>query len=231
MTVSSNYSAYSSNSTSSVSSASQKGKPDFEKMAQELLSSLDTDKSGSIDKAEFSAAAQALASSSSNNTTSSSSATDVFNTLDTNSDGSMSTEELVASLKNMKPPATQKGQDGGMPPPPSGGMPPPSDSSSTSKSSSSSEFVDIRFKEEQASWGFPFMKQIPLNELPDRLNELDKNKTIVTVCPHYDRAEIARLYLTLKEYKSRYLNDGLLGLADYLRGDEAKEFIVETSKK
>jgi hypothetical protein len=36
MTVSSNYSAYSSNSTSSVSSASQKGKPDFEKMAQEL---------------------------------------------------------------------------------------------------------------------------------------------------------------------------------------------------
>jgi rhodanese-related sulfurtransferase len=93
------------------------------------------------------------------------------------------------------------------------------------------EFVDIRFKEEQASWSFPFMKQIPLNELPDRLNELDKNKTIITVCPHYDRAEIARLYLTLKGYKSRYLNDGLLGLADYLRGDEAKEFIMETKKK
>jgi len=93
------------------------------------------------------------------------------------------------------------------------------------------EFVDIRFREEQASWGFPFMKQIPLNELPDRLNELDKNKTIVTVCPHYDRAEMARIYLTLKGYKSRYLNDGLLGLADYLRGDEAKEFIEETKKK
>ena len=93
------------------------------------------------------------------------------------------------------------------------------------------EFVDIRFREEQASWSFPFMKKIPLNELPNRLNELDKNKTIVTVCPHYDRAEIARLYLTLKGYKSRYLNDGLLGLADYLRGDEAKEFIEETKKK
>ncbi|MDD5160771.1 MAG: rhodanese-like domain-containing protein [Sulfuricurvum sp.] len=93
------------------------------------------------------------------------------------------------------------------------------------------EFVDIRFKEEQSSWGFPFMKQIPLNELPDRLNELDKNKTIVTVCPHYDRAEMARLYLTLKGYKSRYLTDGLLGLADYLRGDEAKEFIDEMKKK
>lgn len=93
------------------------------------------------------------------------------------------------------------------------------------------EFVDIRFREEQAVWSFPFMKKIPLNELPDRLDELDKNKTIVTVCPHYDRAEMARIYLTLKGYKSRYLNDGLLGLADYLRGDEAKEFIKETKKR
>lgn len=87
------------------------------------------------------------------------------------------------------------------------------------------EFVDIRFREEQAVWSFPFMKKIPLNELPNRLNELDKNKTIVTVCPHYDRAEMARIYLTLKGYKSRYLTDGLLGLAGYLRGDEAKEFV------
>ncbi len=93
------------------------------------------------------------------------------------------------------------------------------------------EFVDIRFREEQAVWSFPFMKKIPLNELPNRLNELDKNKTIVTVCPHYDRAELARIYLTLKGYKSRYLTDGLIGLAGYLRGDEAKEFVEEMKKK
>ncbi|KFN39748.1 MAG: sulfurtransferase [Sulfuricurvum sp. MLSB] len=93
------------------------------------------------------------------------------------------------------------------------------------------EFVDIRFKEEQAVWSFPFMKKIPLNELPNRLNELDKNKTIVTVCPHYDRAEMARIYLTLKGYKSRYLTDGMIGLAGYLRGDEAKEFVEETKEK
>ncbi len=92
------------------------------------------------------------------------------------------------------------------------------------------EFVDIRFREEQAVWSFPFMKHIPLNELPNRLSELDKNKTIITVCPHYDRAEMARIYLTLKGYKSRYLTDGLLGLAGYLRGDEAKEFVEETSQ-
>lgn len=93
------------------------------------------------------------------------------------------------------------------------------------------EFVDIRFKEEQAVWSFPFMKKIPLNELPSRLGELDNTKTIITVCPHYDRAEIARLYLTMKGYKSRYLTDGLLGLAGYLRGDEAKKIFVETKKK
>ncbi|MDD2781533.1 rhodanese-like domain-containing protein [Sulfuricurvum sp.] len=92
-------------------------------------------------------------------------------------------------------------------------------------------FIDIRFHEENALWNFPFMKSIPLNELPARLGEIDKSKTIITVCPHYDRAEIARLYLTMKGYKSRYLTDGLLGLAGYLRGDVAKETYEELEKK
>jgi rhodanese-related sulfurtransferase len=91
-------------------------------------------------------------------------------------------------------------------------------------------FIDIRFKEENALWNFPFMKSIPLNELPARIGEIDKSKTVITVCPHYDRAEIARLYLTMKGYKSRYLTDGLLGLAGYLRGDIAKEMYGEIRK-
>lgn len=87
------------------------------------------------------------------------------------------------------------------------------------------EIVDIRFKEEQEAWGVGFAKQIPLPELPSRLGELDKDKIIVTICPHYDRAEIARLYLTMNGFKSKYLTDGMLGLVDYLRGDKAKDFI------
>jgi len=75
------------------------------------------------------------------------------------------------------------------------------------------------------AWRFGFIKNIPLNELPDRLKELAKGKLIVTVCPHCDRAEIARTYLTLQGYRSRYLVEGLLGLAEYLRGDRAKSFI------
>jgi rhodanese-related sulfurtransferase len=87
------------------------------------------------------------------------------------------------------------------------------------------QIIDIRFREEYQAWRFGFIKSIPLNELPNRLKELDKSKIIVTVCPHYDRAEIARTYLTLQGYQSKYLVEGLLGLADYLRGDRAKTFI------
>lgn len=87
------------------------------------------------------------------------------------------------------------------------------------------QIIDIRFPEEVKAWSMGFTTNIPLNELPQRLNELDKNKLIVTVCPHYDRASMARHFLTLNGFNSKYLTDGLLGLADYLRGDKVKELI------
>ena len=92
------------------------------------------------------------------------------------------------------------------------------------------QLVDIRFKEEYEAWHMPASINIPLNELSKRLNELDKSKVIVTACPHKDRAIMARTFLKLKGYKTRYLKDGLIGLADYLRGDSAREFIQEYSK-
>ena len=64
------------------------------------------------------------------------------------------------------------------------------------------QVIDIRFPEEYQAYSFSFIKNIPLNELPARLGELDNTKIIVTICPHYDRAEIARTYLTLKGYRS-----------------------------
>jgi len=93
------------------------------------------------------------------------------------------------------------------------------------------ELIDIRFPEEVEAWKVGFAKNIPLNELPDRITELDKNKIIVTVCPHYDRASIARHYLTLIGFNSKYLVEGLLGLDEYLRGDKAKEFILSIKKQ
>ena len=87
------------------------------------------------------------------------------------------------------------------------------------------QLIDIRFHEEYAAWRVGIGQHIPLNELPDRLDELDADKTIVTMCPHYDRAEIARLFLTLKGYHARYLTDGMLGIADHLRGDKARDYV------
>ncbi len=84
--------------------------------------------------------------------------------------------------------------------------------------------VDIRYKEEQQTWGPSFALQIPMNELPDRLDELPKDKIIVTACPHKDRAIIAMTYLRSKGIPARYLTDGLIGLAENLRGDSALYF-------
>jgi rhodanese-related sulfurtransferase len=84
------------------------------------------------------------------------------------------------------------------------------------------QLIDIRFKEETAAWRMGFGSHIPLNELPSRLDELDKDKVIVTACPHKDRAILAMAYLRTKGYNSKYLVDGLLGLAEFLRGDTAR---------
>jgi soluble cytochrome b562 len=66
---------------------------------------------------------------------------------------------------------------------------------------------------------------IPLNELPARLDEIDKTKIVVTACPHKDRATIAMVYLRSRGIPAKYLTDGLIGLAENLRGDNAKNFI------
>lgn len=87
--------------------------------------------------------------------------------------------------------------------------------------------VDIRFTEEQQAWSVGFGLKIPMNELPKRLEELPKDKIIITACPLKDRAIIAMLYLRTQGFQASYLTDGLLGLADYLRGDNARYFMED----
>lgn len=87
------------------------------------------------------------------------------------------------------------------------------------------QLIDIRFTEEYAAWHLGFGLHIPLDALPDQLHQLDRSKVIVTLCPHYDRAEIARLFLTLEGFHARYLNEGMLGLVDALRGGKARDLM------
>lgn len=67
-------------------------------MAQQFMSTMDTNKSGTIDKAEFSQAAQALAKSASN-TSSSSSIDAAFGKIDSNGDGQISSDEFMSAMK------------------------------------------------------------------------------------------------------------------------------------
>jgi len=77
--------------------ASQGVSADFSAIAQQLMSTMDTNKSGSIDKAEFSQAAQALAKNANNS--SSSSVDTAFAKIDANGDGSISSDEMMNAMK------------------------------------------------------------------------------------------------------------------------------------
>ncbi|MDZ7802699.1 rhodanese-like domain-containing protein [Thiohalophilus sp.] len=87
------------------------------------------------------------------------------------------------------------------------------------------QLIDIRFREENATWKVNPSLSIPLNELPQRLNEIDKSKIVVTACPHKDRAAIAMVYLRSKGIPARYLTDGLIGMMENLRGDNARDLV------
>lgn len=55
--------------------------------------------------------------------------------------------------------------------------------------------LDLRSKEEAELIGLSFALNIPIEELPDRLDELPKDKTIATFCASSVRAVMAFVYL------------------------------------
>jgi len=88
------------------------------------------------------------------------------------------------------------------------------------------ELVDVRMAFETKAWQINFGLQIPLNELPDKLDKLPKDKIIVCGCPKSDRSIIASTYLNSIGIKSYYLTDGLLGLMEKLKGGSVKELNI-----
>ncbi len=85
------------------------------------------------------------------------------------------------------------------------------------------ELVDVRVPTETAVWQMNFGLKIPANELPERLEELPKDKLLVIACPHTERSSMAYTYLTSQGFQARYLEGGLLGLVDRLKGGGAKD--------
>ncbi|KAB1443392.1 rhodanese-like domain-containing protein [Pseudodesulfovibrio senegalensis] len=62
--------------------------------------------------------------------------------------------------------------------------------------------LDVRTDKEVEYVRFPFAKHIPLNELPDRLGELPKEKLIVPFCSSEFRGVIAYTYLLAQGYEN-----------------------------
>jgi len=83
------------------------------------------------------------------------------------------------------------------------------------------QVIDIRFREEFEMWNTGIFKNIPINELPVRLDELDPNKLIVTACPHNIRSNIAMHYLKTKGFNVKFLSDGMITFNSLLLGGEA----------
>ncbi len=68
-------------------------------------------------------------------------------------------------------------------------------------------FLDVRSKEECDTLRFNFdlfdikVIEIPIEELPDRINELPKDKLIGTFCSSKTRAAWAYIYLIAKDFE------------------------------
>ncbi len=88
------------------------------------------------------------------------------------------------------------------------------------------ELVDIRLRDEVAVWQVNFGLKIPATELPDRLDELPTDKLLVVACPMTDRSNMARSYLAARGFNVKYLQGGLLGLMDRLKGGKAGDICL-----
>ncbi len=61
-------------------------------------------------------------------------------------------------------------------------------------------FLDVRTREEREHLAFPFAMHIPIDELPDRLGELPREKFIITFCLTGFRAVMAYAFLRTRGF-------------------------------
>jgi rhodanese-related sulfurtransferase len=83
--------------------------------------------------------------------------------------------------------------------------------------------LDIRMDFEIAVWNFPIAINIPADQIPDRLDELPKDKLIIVGCPTVNRSVTVSAYLKTKGFNSKFLGGGLSELASVLKGRMAKD--------
>lgn len=75
-------------------------------------------------------------------------------------------------------------------------------------------FIDVRSKEELDYVSFGFATNIPTSEIPDRINEIPKDKMVVLFCASNPRAAIVYAYLQVNGYENvRILTNSISEIA------------------
>ncbi|HJV46807.1 MAG TPA: rhodanese-like domain-containing protein [Bacillota bacterium] len=78
------------------------------------------------------------------------------------------------------------------------------------KSKEDIEIIDVRESEEWESGHIPTAKHIPLGELSERMNELDKTKETIMVCRSGNRSSKACQFLSQMGYSVINMNGGMM---------------------
>lgn len=73
--------------------------------------------------------------------------------------------------------------------------------------------LDVRTKQENEYIKLPFVHNIPTDEIPDRIQEIPKDKTIAVFCSSATRATIVYAYLILRDYDVKIVIDSLSEIA------------------
>ena len=77
--------------------------------------------------------------------------------------------------------------------------------------------LDVRTEEECSYIKFSFAKNIPLNLLPEQINNIPKNKLIVVFCSSQTRAVIAYTYFLTRGYNCKILLENINEIANHFK--------------
>ena len=73
--------------------------------------------------------------------------------------------------------------------------------------------LDVRAPEERGFMSFPLSLEIPVNELPARLNEIPRDKLVATLCTAGDRSNVAFAYLQAQGFENvRIISGGFASI-------------------
>ncbi|TVP83829.1 MAG: rhodanese-like domain-containing protein [Alkalicoccus sp.] len=79
-----------------------------------------------------------------------------------------------------------------------------------SRLNNSLQMVDVRESEETVQGMVPGAKHIPLGEIPQRLEEIDKSKEVIMICRSGARSERAGQFLEKQGYNVINMDGGMI---------------------